>query len=201
MELDPFISTEDLSAYLRKDTAFENPLLASIAVNAGCEIVRDYVRQQLNYIEDDAIRVSGLGTKLLMLPELPSWYVSTVAVNDEELDPEDYFLGDGSMLWRNSHVWPIGQHNISITYSHGFSISNDPVMIEDILVLSMPASIRMIALEVAARIYDQGLASSETIGQMQIEYLTRKEGVGAGLTKAEMRVLDRYRSKYRKGIH
>lgn len=190
----PFIDTEDLNLYLRKASTGN---LGVIAVDSACQIVRDYIKQQVNYVEDDEILVSGDGTDCLFLPELPVWDVLSVHESDEdganetELDGgPDFVLGDGGLLWRRGGDWPDGKMNIRVTYTHGWS-PTPPGSGDDFE--AVPPTLRMIALQVAARIYEQGLSSSLQVDEFTEEFLS---DTGAALNASEKATLDRYRVRY-----
>jgi len=74
-------------------------------------------------------------------------------------------------------TWPMGRQNVRVTYGHGYQT------------LTVPSDVCEVALELAMRMVAQGVAQSETVGDVQIAY-----GMAADdLTANELRILERYR--------
>lgn len=187
---EPFISSDvDLAAYLRLDLTDDD--LGVIAVDAACEVIRGYTGQVLNKVTDDEISLDGTGTDALLLPQLPVTSVTTVVEDDTELVVDtDYVLGSGGVLYRlfsgiqaSVSNWCMGRQNVDVTYTHGYDLAGSGV----------PSDIRIVAVQIAARIYDTGQVNRETIGSYNVEYV---QG-GAGLTAYEKNVCDKYRVRRR----
>lgn len=156
----PFIGTNDLSDALGEDVSTSD--LAIIAIDSACEMIRAELGNDINLEEDADITLSGTGTYRLILPEPPVREVSEVVIDaglatEETLATTDYVLDDlprlkGAFLRRISAVWPVGLRNITLTYTHGWDIteplSDPPVGFERV-----PSSIRSVALGLATRIY------------------------------------------------
>ena len=191
----PFVGTEDLGNYLRLELD-DTDDLGVIAVNAACDTVRSYLGQQVDLVSGDAVNLDGSGTDALLLPELPVVEITSVTTydadgNDEEplTVDEDYRIGTGGILWRipRYNVWPLGHANIAVVYSHGYdtSISSGSGDCYG----GVPSDIRLIAVQLAARIYDIGMVQQEAAGSWSATYVG-----GAGqLNDYEMRALDRWR--------
>jgi hypothetical protein len=171
----PFISRDDLGDYLRRDLLADDQAL--IAVDAACQICRDIAEQTFDLVSDETIKLSGSGTYAMLLPQLPVVSVDNVILDDETLEADQYFWDEEGFLFRASHLdlWSVGVHNLEVTYTHGYE--------------EVPTSVRLVALALAARIYDQGIVQQETIGGYVILY-GESEG---GLTKLEKRILERHR--------
>lgn len=179
----PFIDETDLAAYLHVDD-LDNDDLATIAIDAACEVVRGWLDQEVNQNTGDTVVLDGNPSDVLLLPELPVTAVTTVKVDYDTDNPttlvagadDDYVLGDGGMLYRiDGGNWDYGRQSIQVTYTHGWS--------------SVPTDIKMVALQVAARIYDAGHAVRESVGSYNVEYIPG----AAGLNDYEKAVLRKYR--------
>lgn len=180
----PFISSADLAAYLHIDVELEGDL-AVIALDAACERVRGYVDQPLDVTTDTDYWLNGNGAEALLLPRFPVTAVSALSVYTDRTDtaPEvlvqntDYVLDaekgiatriDGSCFTR-------GVQNIKVTYTHGSA--------------TVPSDARLVALQVAARIYEVGQVENESAGGVSQTYV---QGAG-NLTRDEKDVLRRYK--------
>lgn len=152
----PYISTGDLEAIIGKDVT--NDPFATIAIDSACQTVRSMLGQTLNYLAGDVISVNGNGKSYLILPQYPVVNVSAITVDDTALTDGDWlwerngllFLADGS-------AWSEGLRNVEVTYSHGYAflestVEDDPT---DLILKPdrMPADIRRVTLELAARIF------------------------------------------------
>lgn len=174
---DPFISSSDLSEYLERDLDEDKAL---IAVDSACDIVRGYMEIPVNVQEDEEITIDGSGTDALVLPSRPVVEVSSVALEGDALvADEDYKVDlEKGMIYLlgSCRGWRRGRLNYEVTYSHGWEPDD------------IPRRIRMVALNVAARIYDQGIVQQESVGGYQVVYGT---GDAVGLSANEMRILDK----------
>lgn len=178
----PFIGLNDINEYLRIDTDDD---MAIIACDAASEIVRGYADQTFTLVEDDEVVLDGTGTPLLYLPERPIVTLDSVIQRNADLSVAsaatlvsgaDYILGEfGAVFLLNGAVWTEGRQNIYVTYSHGYD--------------TVPSDVRMVALQIAARIYDVGQVENESTGSYSATYVKG----GAGLTDFESNVLYRYR--------
>lgn len=175
---DPFITPQDVVELLGKGDTADPGLL--IATTAACDIVRDAAEQVFSEVAQDTVVLDGTDTDALPLPHLPVQTVRTVSVAGTAVD--DYTLNDNGILFRGTvggceSTWPAGRQNVTVVYDHGYADGE------------IPASVRMIALGLASRIYVQGPAVSETIGQASVSY----GGPASELTKTELLVLAKYR--------
>lgn len=198
VSLEPFISRDDLGDFLGSNLATSDKAL--IAVDSACDIVRTLTGQTFNEVLDETVEMDGTGTDALLLPELPVTEVSLVYENDELLvEDVDYKLNGDSLLlrlptlvesgWSTQSiraVWPVGRNNLEVTYSHGYT--------DDLL----PRDIRMVALSIAARTYQQsagasGSVVSETIGQYSVRYSDSSSTSSSDLNFSEKTILRKYR--------
>lgn len=205
----PFISsTPDLANYLRADLTDDE--LAVIAVDAACEVVRGYIRQHVNLVLDDEVLLDGNNKDAILLPELPVLAVTDVTTTEDDgtdqlilTEGVEFRLGDGGILWRiDLGSWPWGHRNIAVTYDHGYGVE-EPGSGDDWE--AVPSDMRLVALEVAAGVYNSGLTgtggtgvgiTSETIGSYSYTLGEASGGSAslvAGLSVTHQRRLDRYR--------
>lgn len=200
-----FVTPFDLQTYLRRDVTTASYDAATLAVEAGSDVVRGYCRQRLDLVEDDAVDLDGRGTAALMLPELPVRSVSEVIVRDRWGDnPEtliadtDFRIGAGGVLWRVGDVWLWGRTNIRVVYTHGYGTvdlgSGSGGGTEN---LEMPASLRLVALSIAARVFLASTAgigglAGETIGSYSYT-VSQNSSAAALLTGVERTILDEFR--------
>lgn len=166
----PFISDDDLSAYLGQ-TVSEADLLVVIALDGACQVVRDELRRSLNLEPDDEVTLDGTGIDSLVLPQRPLSEVTAVSVDGVELVVEDDYLvdPDRGVLFRVNGTWTIGHRNVVVTYSHGYALTEDDVTPD---IERVPSSVRSVALQLAAAIWrsagptaaTDAAITSETIG-------------------------------------
>ena len=173
---DPFISTQDLSDYLGRDVTSDDG--AIMAVDAACDIVRDIAEQDFNQTTYTT-SLDGNNLDCLLLAQRPVTAVSSVSVDGTAIDSDDYVFTAGGKLLRNKcDVWRKGRQNVAVTYTAGYATDD------------VPRSIRMVALQIAARYVIQGVAESEVVGDVQLSY-----GMNAAdLTQNELRILNKYRA-------
>ena len=120
---------------------------------------------------------------MLILPQRPvsagTVLVDGGTIHDYIAPTPDGFLYRGSATasyYGAGACWPRGRQNVRVTYEHGYQT------------LDVPRSIRMVAISYAARLVLQGVAQSETVGDVTVSY-----GMPASeLTTNEMRILYGY---------
>lgn len=185
MDLDPFISRGDLAAALhRPEGSLDDDDLALIATDAACGHLRKLTGQTFNENET-VVNLDGSGTRSLLLPQTPVDEISSVLIDGEAIDPGDYIVTDAGVLRRTfldgrvaprwSAGWARGQMNVEVTYSHGFG--------------EVPSDLRMLALTIAARIYEQNVARQETVAGSTTTYSV---DAALDLTRTEKLIVRRY---------
>ena len=173
----PFISSTDLADY-RKQVVDND--LAAIAIDSACQIVRDELGQGVDRVTGDIVDLDSDGTDTLLLPEGPVESVSAVVLNstgtpltpgtDVLLDKER----DALVMKSKGRKFLKGRQLYKVTYTHGIA--------------TVPSSVRLVALNLAARVYDQQLVQQESVGGYQAVYAASDP---IGLTEAEKSVLHR----------
>jgi hypothetical protein len=214
----PFISALDLGAYLEQ-TLDDSDLLVEIALDAGCQMVRDDIGQRINLERSQLERHDGTGKESVILRELPVVEVLQVLEDDVELvEGDDYVVVGGrvgilyrkgetwSWSWRwGTHRWSFGRQNVEVVYDSGYAVAEGDVVEagsgDDPVVDRVPSSIRLVALSAAARVFRaptlQAVASGITGENMGPYSYTSNPAVAqtiaAGLLEDEKTSLNRYR--------
>lgn len=175
MPEDPFISRGDLGNYLRRDLSTDAAAL--IAIDAASQMVRSATEQVLTAVADDEITVDGEGRDVILLPELPVTEVSSFVYDEDEIAEDDYWvdLARGAIYSRNGN-WLRGRGLYTIIYSHGFE--------------EVPTDLRILALTLAARIYDQQLVKQESVGGYQAIYGAEES---LGFSRREKDIIAKYK--------
>lgn len=170
----PFITDSELEAYLKYPPgAIGNPL-SHMAIDAACQAVVDYLERPVN-ITEETIRVSGYDSDLLYLPLSPIVSVSAVSEDDVLLEDSEWELHVSEQtLERVDTNWSPGKRNIDVTLVYGF----DPVV----------SPIKLVALQLASRLYELGPFTSETVGGSTAQMIG-----GATLTEDEERMIYRWK--------
>jgi len=183
--LDPFITPDELGHALGGEELDSEQ--AQWLCEWGSEAVRAEVAQTINVIEGDEVMLDGLGSPLILLPELEVREVRGVCLGEEELRPGvDYEWNAAGCLWRRRSYWydrveipwPKRPRALRVTYDHGWAPRSPQWN-----------AARQVALEVAARTFrNPGMLQSERLGDWSRAWVPR--GGRAELTPAEQRSLD-----------
>jgi len=178
----PFISSADLAAYTVNDSL--NSDLAVIALDAACESVRGHVDQalELTSVTDEWRDGNGTGSMLLPFPltaltSLVVYADRTDTAPDTLVANTDYVvnLTTGVVNRIDGGRFTLGRQNVKVSYSFGY--------------VTVPSDARLVALQVAARIYEIGMVENESVGGVSQAYVK-----GAGqLTLDEKHALRRHR--------
>ena len=197
----PFVSIDDLNNVFGLSIPAADPR-AIIALDSACQTVRTYTEQTLNLVRNDVQLFRGFPP--FLLPELPIVQINSVTLGDDVIDDEDFYLGFGGAIflkdWRRYWTW---DDVVTVDYDHGWAIQEADIVQNESGqgdVDRMPSDLRMIALRIAAGIYQSagvGVSAgmrSESLGAYSY---TRMDGaLGTGeLSDPEKRLLDRYRVK------
>lgn len=182
-DADTFITVDDLAAYMspRAPRDLSEDLLASLAVSGACALIRTLTEQELDLVTDDTAVFSGRGTSWhLLLPQCPVVEIDEVRIDDETF--LDWELRRGGVLRSTDAKWPEGEANIEVDYSHGFAV--------------MPSELRLLALAIAARTYQQGIARQETTGGSSVTWSVPSS---LDLSSGEKTIISRYRVRGESG--
>ena len=187
-----YIGTEDLAAYLRNPDIDDTDLLSVIAINAACAEVITYLDNPILLEEDVEVRLDGPGTDALVLPRRPIRAVSSVKLDDEEVDADTYYLGVEGILYSLCGPWGTGRGRFVVVYDRGYDL--DPPYPGT---APLPDDIRIVTLALAARIYSSGAAgqggvTEETMGEYSYK-IGDVTGGGTALTEDEKTTLRAYR--------
>lgn len=193
-EQDPFISVADLEAWLEETILFPNGLAVKITLDSACQKVRTYIGQTINLVQNDVEVHSGSGRMKLRLRERPVRSVSEVKIDDKVMDPAGYNVRGAIITFTDMDYWWKGDDNIRVTYTHGYDLGEPSDN-------NVPADIRLVALLLAARIWQYigvpiavGGLSGETIGDYSYTLDTAGSTSSAiELYEAEKYCLDKYR--------
>src|ERR1043166_4704049 len=109
--------------------------LGEFAIRAAAEAAEGAIGYRVELVEDDEVTLDGTGTPELVLPELPVVAVSSIKLDDVEVDPTTYSVRNSSgVVKRTSGVswstwprptWRRGSGNVVVVYSHGWSAIGD----------------------------------------------------------------------------
>jgi hypothetical protein len=162
----PLATEAELEAHLRRTL---DPASAALALAGGSGAVRDYCRWGISRA-DETLVVDGTGGGYLLLPTLHLVSVAEVRVDGTVLTAGDYTWSASGQLYRPAG-WPRILRGVEVDCVHGY----EPV----------PDTPRLVALEHAARIYDNPQrVASKSVGGVSESY---------DLSELEMGQLDAYR--------
>lgn len=171
----PFISAGELATYLRYPSGSMDQSLAALSIQGACQQVVDFLEQEVEP-SSAAIWLTGSGTDLQRIPYHPVTEITEVLIDDEELVEDDYTWDQSeNAIIRDESVFPMGPRRVKVTFEYGH--------------VDVPATIKLVALQLAARIYEMGPYSSENVGSSSE---TMIEG-GAQLNHLEKLALAQYR--------
>lgn len=184
---DAFITAQELEDYLGYTL---DSTRATVAVDSACEVLRAEAEQTFNLVADETVYLDSDGTDFLILPEAPVTEVASVTIRGSGtvLVENTHYIVDlpAAMIYTKSEAQTFlkGRQAYEVVYSHGYDTGE------------FPKSLTLLALHLAARIYDQGIVSSESVGGVSMSYaapesivLTDRErslltkAVGVGRTK------------------
>ncbi len=189
--MEPFVSTDDLGDFLRRELTGD--LMAEMAVGSACETLRDMIGQDLVGVVDDAVTLDGPGTDALLLPQTPVHEVASVLQDGEEVDSETYYLNkvDGA-LYRKVGTWRRGRGRFEVTYTHGWNAYSASGSGGLASLPPLPRTLHILAVTLAARIYDQGLVKNEKVGTYSVIYSAES---ALSMTKGEIDIVAKYRRR------
>lgn len=184
---EPFISHTDLEEYLERALDHDK---AVIAVDSACQSLRDTINQALDFVQDDEVALDSEGTETILLPERPVIEVTSV------VGPGALALTEGTDFVVDKKLGAIrtktrgyrflrGRQVYTVTYSHGYTNAVTGGMPADTPL--WPSSLRVLALTLATRIYDQMHVRQESVGGSQTIYAAPES---LGLSDRERNLLE-----------
>jgi hypothetical protein len=147
-----FCTVEDLAAYLQIAIADTN-VSAVAAIVAASAAIQDHCGQRLDYVATDVYTFPPVepGRRTILLPEQPVTAVASVVEDGTTLTVGTHYRWTrAGLLTRVGRDWATGWQDVVVTYSHGYVV--------------IPAAIRSVCIQAAARAYRAGLASAATGG-------------------------------------
>lgn len=175
---DPFITVQDLSDALGRDLSTDDG--AVLVIDSACDICRTISGRSFN-AGTTTISLDGPGTDALLLPQWPVTVAGTVTVNG--VAETEFMVTETGALLRGTAgvfprpVWPQGRQNVVVSYQWGFAEG-------------VPRDVRQVALNLAQRAVVQGVARSETVGDVSTTYAVNASDLDAN----ELRILRMYRA-------
>jgi hypothetical protein len=179
--MDEFVTLDELAAYLspRAPRDLADDALAAMAVAGAAERIQSETGQEIAADESTATFAIGAYDRYVRSVILPEHPVVTVdEVRDDGEVSLDWQLHSGGIV-RLTEGYFTRDALVEVDYTHGY----DPV----------PADLRLLAVTLAARAYQQGLARQESAGSSSVTYsvsssLDLSAGEKALLAKYRMRV-------------
>jgi hypothetical protein len=176
--MDEFVTLDELAAYLspRAPRDLSADVLAGLAVAGAAERIQTETGQDLIPADATAVfAIDGRYRDELLIPQGPVLAVDEVRIDDEVT--LDWRLQTGGILRSTDGYFPLGS-TVEVDYSRGY----DPV----------PADLRLLAVTLAARAYQQGLARQEATGSSSITYSVASS---LDLSGGEKALLAKYRMR------
>jgi hypothetical protein len=151
-----FAGIEDMEAFLQVSISSATQIAAAErALTEATAAIRNYCRQHLELVADDAVTLDSRGGTRLLLPELPVVSVASVVEDGEALTvTDDYKLGQHGILHRVGAKWLKGIQVVVVTYSHGYA--------------ELPDDVVNICTRAASRAYQAGLTTVENEGALGV---------------------------------
>lgn len=201
----PFISVADLGNYMAQDLSSSD--LAVMSIDAACDVIRDEIDQVINLVVDDIVVLDGRQRDMLIPGQVPIVAVTEITIDGGTplIEGTDFrVVNERTMIQRLSSgapdddvVWS-RETAISITYTHGWAVTEDAVDTPS-GIFRVPSSIRMMALSLAAGgmvagTVGVGGVKSEKIGTYSYTLADNQTGSsGMMLTESQCDTLYKYR--------
>jgi hypothetical protein len=182
-----YASSAELVSYLRLPAGTEDGTLLDLALAGADSAIDGYLDQSLVADSSETFYLNGDGSDVLRAPRFPLTAVTTLTVYPDgarESSSADVLVDgtgyradlDKGLIYRiDGGVFTEGRQNISLVCAFGYD--------------TIPAVVRVVACQVAARIYEVGMAENESAAGMSTTWV---KGAGS-LTVDERRALHRYR--------
>lgn len=186
-------TADELATYL--GTTFADDTRAEMMLDLATGKIQDYVRQTIEQVSGDVVKLKGNWTSRLHLPEIPVSSVASVVVNGTTYTAGSDYTFDGirtlyrgavdftvdaaDLTWADTELhWGGPDLTITVTYTHGYA--------------TIPNSLKGICLAMAARgMVNPVNVASESVGQYAVSY-----SPGLELTRVEKKILDDWRRRW-----
>jgi hypothetical protein len=165
-------AVEQLAAFMQLPLA-DDDATAILLLNIASGMVRRKLKQQLDYVGDDAVTLDPINGTYVQLREFPIVAVSLVEMLDAATqqwvaaDPSTYTVSRATgmigALPGTGVYWPTTPESWRVTYTHGFE--------------ELPDDLLGVVLGVAARAYSSPAGiESERVGAYQVKYAVESSG-------------------------
>ena len=150
------------------------------ALDAACAMVETYCNR--TFAADDYTHtLDGRGTDMLWLPQYPINDVTTLTIDDEEIDAADYTVEDQSIYYEDGFT--LGRRNVVVEYNAGYT--------------TMPADLHHAVTALTADLLGTSgrdtTLQSERLGDYQYTTAGGAANPAAGLLSPYAPVLAKYR--------
>lgn len=175
-----FATAAELAAMLQRTFSAAETTAAEWALDNATAAIKNYSRQRIEFVANDAVVLRGNWSDILWLPERPVTAVASVTVGTAAVLSTSSYTWSRHGLLHAPTGWG-GPHDVvTVTYSHGFAV--------------VPDDVKAVCLSAAARSFgNPDNLRSETIGSYAVTYNTSATGEGVLLSRSEKETLRRYR--------
>lgn len=150
------------------------------ALDAACAMVETYCNR-IFAADDYTHTLDGRGTDMLWLPQYPINDVTTLTIDDEEIDAADYTVEDQSIYYEDGFT--LGRRNVVVEYNAGYT--------------TMPADLHHAVTALTADLLGTSgrdtTLQSERLGDYQYTTAGGAANPAAGLLSPYAPVLAKYR--------
>jgi len=147
------------------------------------QLIKDYCRQTIERVANDAVTLIGRGEETLLLPELPVVSIASITEDAVAVPAADFDAASSGVLRRLVGAWGTESDpsTIVVTYTHGFS--------------PLPQSVRAICLSITGRAYSFRQPGIESLA---LDGLSEARGYWPDmvLTMQEQKALEPYALPY-----
>jgi uncharacterized phiE125 gp8 family phage protein len=118
------ITKDEAKEFLKVDFADEDALIAKLIKQASSEIQKKHQRElvQGNYVDEE---YNGEGHEMLFIKNWPIQSISSIKLNDVEVDPDSYSISKASGIVKLDQNVPDDIANVKVSYIGGYA-ADDP---------------------------------------------------------------------------
>lgn len=121
-DAETLVTVQELKDYLKIDHSAEDNLIQRLVDRATAMIQQDNKRDLLQKVYTDET-YNGEGHDMLFIKNFPVQSITSLSIDDQQLQPEDYSLDPSTGIVNG--FFPEGWQNIKVTYTGGYP-ANDP---------------------------------------------------------------------------